>query len=68
MAERAFSDRPLGERDEMGLVGILSLHMLGQHFVERFESEVRAATKALENKPPDVFVDRRTVSVHGARA
>lgn len=68
MTERAFSDRPLGERDEMGLVGILSLHMLGRHFMDRFASEVRAATKGMEGVSPDVYVDRRTGVVPVSRA
>lgn len=59
MVERAVSGKPLGEREEMGLVGVLTLHMLATHFGDGFASRVREASQAMESTKPDVFEDRR---------
>jgi asparagine synthase (glutamine-hydrolysing) len=62
MVERAVSDKPLGEREEMGLVGVLTLHMLGTQFGDDFPARVMAAAETLRNTRPDVFIDRRAAA------
>jgi hypothetical protein len=68
MSERAVSDKPLGEREEMGLVGVLTLHMLAMQFREGFASRVRDAAAAMEGIRPSVFVDRRGKLAAGRRS
>lgn len=63
MVERAVSGKPLGEREEMGLVGVLTLHMLGTQFGEGFASRVREASEAMERIRPEVLEDRRAAGL-----
>ncbi len=46
-----------GEREEMALVGLLSLQVLAQAFLEEFPARLTAARAALATVPPSVAVD-----------
>jgi len=48
----------VGEREEMGLVGVLTLRMLGEAFGPRFAGQMRAAQDRLAAMQCHVFVDR----------
>ncbi|MBY0430365.1 MAG: asparagine synthetase B, partial [Rhodospirillales bacterium] len=46
-----------GEREEMGLVGVLTLRLLGEHFGPSFAATARAARERLDASPPHVCED-----------
>jgi asparagine synthase (glutamine-hydrolysing) len=48
----------LGEREDMGLVGVLSLSLLGRQFGAEFSSRAATARRQLEQFPLHVFVDQ----------
>jgi len=48
----------LGEREEMALVGILTLALLGRQFGEDFAARAAAARAGLDRAQPHVFEDR----------
>lgn len=48
----------LSEREEMGLVGILTLRLLGQAFGSEFGDRVKAAARHFEHSTLHVLVDR----------
>ncbi len=47
-----------GEREEMALVGLLTLQLLAHHYLERFAVRVAEARAALRAEMPRVLVDR----------
>lgn len=49
-----------GEREEMGLVGVLTLRLLGEWFGADFAGHVRTARARLDRQTPHVFEDCRT--------
>lgn len=46
-----------GEREEMALVGLLTLQVLGRQFLEEFDGRARAARAVLETAPPTVALE-----------
>ncbi|MGE5516830.1 MAG: asparagine synthase (glutamine-hydrolyzing) [Bacteroidota bacterium] len=48
----------LSEREEMGLVGVLTLSLLGSHFGKDFPAHVRAARQRHRRMTCHVFIDR----------
>lgn len=48
----------LSEREEMGLVGVLTLSLLGRHFGKDFHQHLRRCRQAHQRQPCHVFVDR----------
>lgn len=65
LVERALSGHPLGEREEMGLVGIVTMHMLALQFTEGFPSRLHAAEKSMRDATSGIFQDRRSASKSG---
>jgi len=55
-----------GEREEMGLVGVLTLRLLGQCFGREFNDRATAARARLDRSPLHVCVDRADLSGIGA--
>jgi asparagine synthase (glutamine-hydrolysing) len=49
--------RSLGEREEMGLIGILTLGLLAEHFGARFTAHASACASRLDRMQPHVSVD-----------
>jgi asparagine synthase (glutamine-hydrolysing) len=47
-----------GEREEMALVGLLSLALLARQFGTDFAARARQARRALDTSPPVVMIDR----------
>jgi asparagine synthase (glutamine-hydrolysing) len=47
-----------GEREEMGLVGVLTLQLLSDAYGRQFADRARAAKNQLAKLPCHVFVDR----------
>jgi len=54
---RARGGRMTGEREEMALVGILTLQLLAYHVFEQFAARARMAYAALQTTRPSVCVD-----------
>jgi asparagine synthase (glutamine-hydrolysing) len=50
----------VGEREEMGLVGLLTLMLLGHQFGPEFAGRAREARRHLDRSPPVVLIDRLT--------
>jgi hypothetical protein len=48
----------LGEREEMGLIGALTLSLLDRHFHENFSAHVARALNALGRLRCEIFVDQ----------
>jgi asparagine synthase (glutamine-hydrolysing) len=65
LVERARSGSPLGEREEMGLVGIVTMHMLALQFSEGILPRLRAAEESMRDARLGVFEDRRSGSASG---
>lgn len=57
----------LSEREEMGMVGVLTLSMLIDHFGSDFSRRCRMARAGLERSPQYIFEDHTEVS-HGQHA
>ncbi len=55
---RRQSGRMSGEREEMALVGLLTLQLLGRFFLQGFAGRVQEALRRLETSAPDVLCDR----------
>jgi len=55
---RARVGRMAGEREEMALVGLLTLQLLGHFFLEGLAGRVKDARRALDACTPNVHVDR----------
>ncbi|MBN1491119.1 MAG: asparagine synthase (glutamine-hydrolyzing) [Phycisphaerae bacterium] len=55
---RRQNGRMSAEREEMALIGLLSLQLLGHFFLEAFGAEATAAYRRLEQVRPDVCVVR----------
>jgi asparagine synthase (glutamine-hydrolysing) len=53
----------LAEREEMGLVGMLTLSMLSRHFGATFAARAAEARAALERSPLHVFEDHSATSI-----
>jgi asparagine synthase (glutamine-hydrolysing) len=54
-----------GEREEMALVGLLTLQLLMRFFLEDFASRADEARRALNDHRLSVFEDRTTSQVKG---
>jgi asparagine synthase (glutamine-hydrolysing) len=55
----------LGEREEMGLIGALTLGLLGRHFHDNFPARIAEGHAALSRLPCNVFADQsRTPAPH----
>jgi asparagine synthase (glutamine-hydrolysing) len=52
----------LGEREDMGLVGVLTLSVLGRQFGREFAGRAAEARQRLEQFPLHVFVDQATAT------
>ncbi len=50
------------EREEMALVGVLTLQLLGHFYLESFCERATAAHRELEGVPPSIFVDHSRVN------
>jgi asparagine synthase (glutamine-hydrolysing) len=55
---RRLEGRMPGEREEMALVGLLTLRLLGEAFGSGFQARMRQARAGLDRTRPHVFVDR----------
>lgn len=53
----------LGEREEMGTVGLITLSMLARRFGQDFNASVERGVEAQELNAPSVMVDRSTQAV-----
>jgi asparagine synthase (glutamine-hydrolysing) len=55
---RTRGGRMAGEREEMALVGALTLQILGHGYLESFTPRVEQSRRALDGVPPNVLEDR----------
>lgn len=69
LAKRGLTgDGPTGEREEMALVGILTMQLLRHAFEHDLRRRIDAQMPGVDNHTPDVFVDRRTGALGATRA
>jgi len=54
----------LGEREEMALVGALTVQMLARQYADAFGERVRDLRRKLEAQRPSVLEDRRSAATH----
>jgi asparagine synthase (glutamine-hydrolysing) len=52
---RRIDRRPPGEREEMAMIGVITMQIWGERFLERFGPSVAAATEAYRVRPPRIL-------------
>jgi asparagine synthase (glutamine-hydrolysing) len=62
-AERLEDGQSLGEREEMGLIGMLTLGMLERHFGSDFAAHAREGMAKLDRMPLTVSIDQSASSI-----
>jgi hypothetical protein len=60
VAKLVGSDARIGEREEMALIGLLTVRMVERMFGPEFKARAAAALARIERVRPDVMVDRRS--------